>query len=427
MKKSVIIVFIIVAVALIVVGFLFTKTTIKKADDAITEKITKQSIGSLCSGEQGCKEFCQNNRGRCEEYCKGSKNELCKKIFPVEEEQEDTTTTSPPQEECASVIFTHYIIDPKFVKFISQLGLVGAGNTEMVGRSYVFVKDEFLEQKTPIYAPTDMRLIRMSYYVDQAIPIEQRESASKDYAMTFEAGCGITITLAHLKELVSPLKEVSPPLSTSSAQVQVKQISLKAGDLMGYYLKKGSFGAGGFDFVMNDQKVINQFANQKRYEYGHGSYNLHTVCPFDYYSGEMKEAYYNILPEKDCGTMGRDKIGTISGQWFLDPDPKSGMGESGKEGDYGVRLPIVRAPDRITIGYIGPANVVWIYPNNPTFKDPKEITTEHCYQNYPVNPSDPQGHVYFKIIDNMTMDVYYSETGTCPSSFQTTGAKRYYR
>src|SRR3989338_8334568 len=57
--------------------------------DADSEIITvqpltaeKQGLGNLCSGEDKCKYFCSNNRGRCEAYCRGKEIELCRIIFP---------------------------------------------------------------------------------------------------------------------------------------------------------------------------------------------------------------------------------------------------------------------------------------------------------------------------------------------------------
>ena len=45
-------------------------------------------LGNLCSGEEECIAFCLNNRGRCEEYCKGNENALCSVIFPSVESSE---------------------------------------------------------------------------------------------------------------------------------------------------------------------------------------------------------------------------------------------------------------------------------------------------------------------------------------------------
>lgn len=57
-------------------------------------------LGNLCSGEEGCSNFCSNNRDTCEEYCKENiENSLCLKILPLEYgsekvRQEDQTETT---------------------------------------------------------------------------------------------------------------------------------------------------------------------------------------------------------------------------------------------------------------------------------------------------------------------------------------------
>lgn len=425
MRKGVIIGFVLGVIILLIVGLLFTKTSIKKLNELVTEKITKQSLGSLCSGEEECKEFCLNNRGQCENYCQGNKNELCRTIFPIEKPTTDNIDliTNEETEDCSSdIIFTHYLVDPKFVYSVSQIGSVGGANSEIIGRSYIAVKDEFTNQKVPIYAPTDMTLAYASYYSSP----NHIEGLLPDYGLAFEIKCGKRMSLAHVKEVIPQIKDKLPttPQNKSAYNYPIN-IEFKAGDLIGYYIKGP--GSVAFDFIVDDSKIKNKFANQERYEAGHGHNTLHSICPYDLYSGEMKEAYYNLLPGIECGTMERDKIGTIAGQWFLNLDPNTGMGDYKKDGDYGNPLPIAMTPERISIGHVGTDNIIWIYPNNPTHKDPKEIMTEYCYQNYPTTPDNAQGYVYFKIVDNMTMDVYYSEIGNCPSSFPTTGVKRYYR
>ena len=326
------------------------------------------------------------------------------------------------QTNCDNYTFTHYLVNPNLVKVVNPIGVVGGANTEIVGRSYIFIKDE-ISEKIPIYAPKDITLTSGSYYN----PSTNKNNPYPDYALTFNAGCQHTIDLSHLKEVIPAIQERLPPLSTSSARKQVQPLKLNAGDLIGYYIPNK--GVAAFDFIVDDNTITNTFANQKRYEAGYGSNLLHSTCPYDYYQGDMKKAYYNLLGSsagilfdiKDCGTVSKDKLGTLSGQWFLDPDYKTGMGENKKEGNYGNPLPIVYMPDRITIGHIGPNDYMWIYSNEATYKDPKTITDEHCYQ------STHQGYVYFKLTNNSEMNAYYSETGTCPPTFPTTDYKTYYR
>lgn len=51
-----------------------------------------KGLGTFCFGEKECVNFCLNNRGQCEVYCKGKENELCKIIFPSEEKESKTTS-----------------------------------------------------------------------------------------------------------------------------------------------------------------------------------------------------------------------------------------------------------------------------------------------------------------------------------------------
>ena len=44
-------------------------------------------LDNLCSNEEECISFCQDNREKCEEYCNGKDIELCKMIFPPQEEK----------------------------------------------------------------------------------------------------------------------------------------------------------------------------------------------------------------------------------------------------------------------------------------------------------------------------------------------------
>lgn len=384
----------------------------------VPSTIPKEGLGSLCSGEEECISFCLNNSGRCQAYCKGNthQNELCLIIFPPGAEDE----RFQQKENCSDdVRFTYYLVDPKYILSLSQIGSVGGANQAIVGRSYIAVKDEFTNQKVPIYAPTDMVLAYTSYYTAPN-PVE---GFLPDYGLSFEIKCGKRMSLSHIKEVIPQIKEKLPATPQIIAYNHPMNIEFKVGELIGYYIKGP--GSVAFDFIVDDAYITNQFANQERYEAGHGLNTLHSICPYDLYTGAMREAYYNLLPGKNCGTMERDKAGTIAGLWFLNPDPSTGAGEFKKEGMYGNPLPIAMSPERISIGHIGADNIIWIYPNNPTYKDPEEITKEYCYQDYPQGA--PLGYVYFKIVDEMTMDVYYSETGRCPSSFPSAGEKRYYR
>ncbi len=129
---------------------------------------------------------------------------------------------------------------------------------------------------------------------------------------------------------------------------------------------------------------------------------------------------------KDCGHASRDVAGTISGMWFLDEEPQESIYDSYKDGEYGSTLSIVGDEERITIGNLGPTPTSWVYPNNPTYLLPENVTNEHCYQIDGSNPNQNAGWAYFKLISNTKVHVSYSSTGTCPDSFPA-NSKIYYK
>ncbi|MCP6719822.1 MAG: hypothetical protein KJI72_00650 [Patescibacteria group bacterium] len=336
---------------------------------------------------------------------------------------------------CENFEFTEYFVDPIHIQKVTQIGGVHGSGKYTVGRVYIDLNKNSTE-KVPIYAPTEMVLTYGSRYYPDLVTGKEGYlpdyASSPDYALSFDAGCGVTMSFSHLKEVVDSVAQQLPEVKSDSRGAQLDPIKFEAGDLIAYFIQDSA--GPGIDFIVHDINVVNQFANQERQEAGRGSNLLHAVCPYDFYSGEKKEAYYNLIgggggtlfEVQECGPVSRDFPGTISGQWFLDKEVLTSFYEYYQDGDYGSVLPIVGDEERITIGRLGDKNTHWIYPNNPTYKDLKDVTNNHCYQFYP-NFGDAEGWVYFKLIDDETMDVVYSSSGICPNSFPEGQGKRYYR
>lgn len=332
---------------------------------------------------------------------------------------------------CEKPVFTAYFVDPKLIQKVGQIGVVHGSGQFVVERSYVSFLDKPENQKISIYAPTDMILTTGAYYKAPPPandPNFDEEKALPDYVMEFDAGCGVQITFAHLKGAVPSIAEQLPNLQSDSRTNQLKPVEFKAGDLVGYFIQNS--GVAGIDFIVRDEEVTNQFANQERHTFGYGSTFLHAVCPYDYYEENKKQEYYNLLGGaagtifnvKECGPMSRDFPGTISGQWFLDKEVKSRIYDYYRDGDYPFALPIIGDEESVTLGGFGGESKHRIYSgSNPTYKLPKDITTEHCYQ------LESSGWAYFKIVDENTMQVYYSRSGSCPNVFPQNQGKTYYR
>lgn len=332
-------------------------------------------------------------------------------------------------ESCDNPLFTAYLVDPTVVQKVGQVGVVHGSGLYIVERSYISVKKEFHGKKVPIYAPVNMTLRSGSHYQNPAAA----NTALPDYALWFDAGCGVEVNLAHLKEVVEPIAAELPEVKNDSRSSQLSPIPFQAGDLIGYFIRNEGDVAG-FDFIVRDEKVVNAFINPERYSENRAGNLINGVCPYDYYEPVKKQEYYNLLgggggtvfSVKDCGRSSRDLAGTISGMWFLDEEPRESIYETYKEGDYGSTVSVVGDEERITIGNLGTAPTSWVYPTNPTYVLPEEVTDEHCYQIDGQNPSQNAGWAYFKLISSTEARVAYSATGTCPDSFPA-NSKTYYK
>ncbi len=325
-------------------------------------------------------------------------------------------------ENCENPIFTEYFVDPKYVQKVGQVGVVHGSGLYIVERSYVSIKNEFSGQKIPVYSPVDMTIRSGSHYNNPALI--NNPSTLPDYALWFGTSCGVEVNIAHLKEVVESIAQELGAPKDDSRSMELQKKEFKAGDLIGYFIYNEGDVAG-FDFIVRDKKVTNQFINQERYS-GNRALNLiNGVCPYDYYEPLKKQEYYNLLgggggtifKVKDCGKSSRDVSGTVSGMWFLDKEPQESIYDSYKEGDYGSTLSIAGDEERITIGNLGSSATSLIYNNNPTYKLPEQITSEHCYQFNSFTASETKGWVYLKLISDIEMQVSYSDSGACPSQF----------
>ncbi|PJC44583.1 hypothetical protein CO038_03255 [Candidatus Pacearchaeota archaeon CG_4_9_14_0_2_um_filter_39_13] len=368
------------------------------------------------------------------DYSEGQLNDEGKNLIfgengQDEENSGDKRLESNGNENCP-LVFTEYLVDPKYLQKVGQIGVVHGSGKYIVERSYISIKQEFWEQKIPLYAPTDMVLRSGSRYNIN------NDKYLDDYALDFDAGCGIQVSLGHVKEVVPVVAEKLPEAKGDSRTQSLGDIKFEAGELIGYYVQQRGEGAvAGFDFITRDAGFENTFTNQERYQDRSSQNLLHGVCPYDFYTGEKKEAYYNLLGSaggklfevKDCGSASRDVPGSISGMWFLEKEIKGyPFEEEGyKDGDYGSTLPISADEEAVTIGNLGPSKTSRVYSDNPSYKLPEEVTEEHCYQF--LQGLENQGYVYFKVVDEMSMDVYYSSSGACPAEFPSSGAKRYWK
>jgi hypothetical protein len=310
------------------------------------------------------------------------------------------------------------------LKVVTAIGTVGAGNTELVGRSYIFPTDAQNGVRLPLAAPTDIDIVAATHYSPQGAPA----GYTPDWSLLLDAGCGVSIELYHVKDVIDAVKnQVPAPLSTSSAYQQLgTRVPVTAGTTFGWYVK--GLNSIAWDFIVRDQAVTNHFANQARYESGNSNI-LHVICPFALYPPAMRNAYLALIgppggtpvPNASCGSVERDVAGTPAGQWFTSATFSSSWPFS-KDGFYGDPLPIALMPDStVHIGHIGPSDDIRIAKFEATWKNPATITTSWCYQ------ANGGVSVFFRMNTPTQMDVSYAPAGGCPATFPLAGFKSYYR
>ncbi|OGH93592.1 MAG: hypothetical protein A2538_05195 [Candidatus Magasanikbacteria bacterium RIFOXYD2_FULL_41_14] len=172
-------------------------------------------------------------------------------------------------------IFTHHITDiAKINNIVIPPNFVG---TDLKTHSYI----ETDHARVPIYAPVDMILTGGAYY------------KSGPYRLDFQISCEITLRLAHITEPIIKITDVfpsTPALASDSRDQPTKnQIKFKAGDLIGY--TTGTNVAGNWDFGVYNSATKNKYTDNTNFN---SSWVYTTaVCPYDYFTSELKSAYTN--------------------------------------------------------------------------------------------------------------------------------------
>lgn len=347
---------------------------------------------------------------------------------------------SDPQPSCvfdATPRFPTPLLDPALIRVATTPGMLGGGNTSIVGRSYIFPDKTLVPDGTPLplYAPTAMRLTGLSHYH----PVQ----GSDDWALSFQVSCQVQLTLAHVKN-VSPAIEAAwgnrpiVNLAENSAGSAVAPpyttVTLAPGDAIGNWV--GEPYSVAFDFVVeNRARPVAQFANQPRYDVSNITY---TDCPYSYYPQDIQDLYLAKIGSVISGPVSgapcrrsssRDVVGSAAGQWFKDPDPSVGVGVFDMVSRFGNPFVIVSdANGDVMVGNLDAPGGYRVFRISGGQPDPETITGEHCYQVHDNQDCVGDcGWVYVSVTSSTSMDVNFASLGTCPASFPATGKQTYYR
>ena len=336
----------------------------------------------------------------------------------------------PSQRECVdepNLKFTSHVTDLEKIDFI-QPAAVMSGNW-FKNRSYLTIaRDEGgYPYEVPVYAPVDSRLTGITFYVQPMLDESGDWVDVEQYDLRFEVSCQVDYGFDHIWRLaddIESLAPLEPVTSTRNAQVPLSFL-VKAGSVVGY--TTGTIRAHTWDFIVSNEARRNSFANQERYENtGDLSGLLHGDCPYDYYSHPMRSEYLSLFggfsgsgEGTDC-SFSFDEPGTFAGAWFT--KEFNGEGPAAYDPGWGVAIG-VGADGYATVN--GDGISIRVKPGQPTYVDPKAMTSQHCYENTDGSGGQRGAFVYLELLTNTELAVAFGE-GRCPLALPS-GSRTYYR
>lgn len=200
-----------------------------------------------------------------------------KKIFLPSENRQITADC----ENNTSPVFTNDITDISKVSYVVPPPTMGSGPS-LKTHSYIGTNG----QRVPVLAPTDIVLKAGSH------------SVGGPYGLEFQVSCEVNIRFGHITEPLDSIKNLLPkePQLTSQTQ-EVSPIYFKAGDLIGY--TTGTTAAGNWDFGAYDSSKNNRYISDPDWNWS-DTYTK-AVCPFDYFSPNLKLQYYSRFNSQTLG------------------------------------------------------------------------------------------------------------------------------
>src|SRR3989344_9590908 len=130
--------------------------------------------------------------------------------------------------------------------------------------------------RVPVYAPVAMTVKAGSHYV------------GGPYMFEFQISCEVTLRFGHITDPVDALKKLLPAEPKEDSRTQeLSGVSFVAGELIGYTI--GTSMAGNWDFGVYNAMVRNRYADDP--DWNNSSVYTTAVCPFDYFTSDLKAAY----------------------------------------------------------------------------------------------------------------------------------------
>lgn len=196
------------------------------------------------------------------------------------------------QTKCAETgpgLFTKDITELSAISLIQNpIRVIGGNNI----KTHSFVE---VTRKSPIYAPMDSTLTGGANYYET---MGENPVTKVQYLLSFSNGCDINYWLDHLVDVPDNIKEAFPAKpSNDTKSVNVKQVKVKAGDLVGY---SNQSGAARFDFGVLDldgpETILTTDSRFKDNEIVKTSDKYrHAVCPYQFFDATKTKQYVKLF------------------------------------------------------------------------------------------------------------------------------------
>ncbi len=181
---------------------------------------------------------------------------------------------APTPQGCVSnvaPVFTRHITDLAQVDSIVPPPTMGAGPSL---KTHSYINSD--HARVPLYAPADLIIKAGSHYT------------FGPYMLDFWASCEVTVRFGHVTEPIESIKKLLPAEPKEDSRTQgLSGLSFKAGELIGF--TTGTSAAGNWDFGVYNSTVKNRYANDPDYDWSE-TYTA-AVCPFEYFTPELKAEY----------------------------------------------------------------------------------------------------------------------------------------
>lgn len=246
------------------------------------------------------------------------------------------------------VAFTSAPMKLEELAYIRPLGAVSDGHVTPTDHAYIGGPNPSAPDNTyPVLMPADGTVTAVGAMPAEYIGDKQgQQVAPDDHRIVISHSCRYFSIFIHIHKLGDKLTAAVGDLQPN--ENKQANIELKAGEVIGY------IGGSTFDWTPVDTSVtLKGFITPSLYE--DESWKIHTVSPFDLYTGDLKtklEAKSLRAEAPVGGKIDYDQPGKLVGNWFRE----GSGGYSGISGNNGGRYwdgHLSIAPD-----YIDPASTV---------------------------------------------------------------------